>query len=112
MSKPSITDLGKGYTEKYGHLTYSMSKAPGTIDCSNLVYKILNDSGFPVDYHETAKMAHSADYEVITNRQDIKPGDVVMFPGHTGIDLDTIFRTQTLGLCPKPHSSPPEGLGS
>ena len=32
------------------------------------------------------------------------------FSSHS--DLDPIFRTQTLGLCPKPHSSPPEGLGS
>ena len=83
MAKATMTELGKGYTQKYGHLTYSKSKAPGTIDCSNLVHRILNDGGIPVSYHDTHHMAGSGDYEIIDGK-DVQPGDVVMFPGHAG----------------------------
>lgn len=87
MSKRIITDMGKQLTEKYGNLTYSQSGAAGTIDCSHLVHKVLNDQGVEVEYFDTTRMANSGNYDIIDASQ-VMPGDVVMFTSpqnHTGI---------------------------
>lgn len=66
------------------------AKGPDKFDCSGFIYYVLNQIGYKIGYMTSRGWAASS-YPKITNKKDLKPGDILCFDGvtygHVGIYL-------------------------
>ena len=61
-------------------------KSPATgFDCSGFVYYNLNRSGFEIDYMTDRGWFSTTQFNIISEKTDIQPGDILIFRGHVGI---------------------------
>lgn len=59
-------------------------KGPDRFDCSGLVWYCLKESGMNIPYMTSTQWC-SADFQTITNKADLRPGDIICRPGHVEI---------------------------
>ncbi|MBN2879170.1 MAG: peptidoglycan-binding protein [Clostridia bacterium] len=74
------------YNQGYVYVWGGKSPSVGGFDCSGFVYYVLNQAGIRTGYLDTSAWATTSKYTSITNMNDVKPGDVLVFSsGHVGI---------------------------
>lgn len=54
------------------------------IDCSTLVWKMLNGAGYNIPYHTTAILNGNVTHYDVVQWADVKAGDIAVWPSHTG----------------------------
>jgi hypothetical protein len=54
------------------------------IDCSTLVWKMLNGAGYNIPYHTTAILNGNVTHYEVVQWADVKAGDIAVWPSHTG----------------------------
>ncbi|AHG22900.1 hypothetical protein Z042_17835 [Chania multitudinisentens RB-25] len=67
-----------------------------TIDCSHLVNEILKRYGYKIPYQTTAELKSSKFFDEI-DVKDVKPGDIALWDGHTGIVEEPINADEKIG---------------
>jgi cell wall-associated NlpC family hydrolase len=61
-------------------------KSPATgFDCSGFVYYNLNRSGFEIAYMTDRGWFATTQFNIISEKSDVQPGDILIFRGHVGI---------------------------
>ncbi|MDF0604641.1 hypothetical protein HZU77_003110 [Neisseriaceae bacterium TC5R-5] len=74
----------KGYKYKLGGKGEKNSKGVNLIDCSNLVNQAVKGAGYDIPYENTKSLKGSKYYDAV-DPKDVKPGDIALWSGHTGI---------------------------
>jgi len=89
-----IEKLYEGY--KWAKGKGRLEDGTPTIDCSHLVSEILKRYGYKIPYQNTAALKNSKFFDEI-DAKDVKPGDIALWDGHTGIVEEPIDADKKIG---------------
>lgn len=106
----TITEQPRGYTPplitkdiEQAYKGYQWAAGKGrlkdgtpTIDCSNLVNEILKRYGYKIPYQTTTGLKNSKFFDKV-DPKDVKPGDIALWDGHTGIVEEPIDADKKIG---------------